>query len=180
MTTAPANAPTTGELRDRSNAPSGPGESPGFLLWQTTLRWQRAVSAALAPHDLTHVQFVLLTSAWWLEHRLEAPTQRQLADHAATDAMMTSQVLRALEAKALITRTPDPQDTRAKRVRLTQAGQARVAAALPSVEAVDEHFFQAVPRQELTSILHALANVTSGDERTPPVTGSDALTEELR
>ncbi len=156
MTATPTNSRTTGDFHDRSEAPSGPGESPGFLLWQTTLRWQRAVSAALRPHDLTHVQFVLLTSAWWLEQSSEAPTQRRLADHAATDAMMTSQVLRALEAKALITRTPDPQDTRAKRIRLTQAGQARVAAALPAVEAVDEHFFQAAPRRELISMLHAL------------------------
>lgn len=165
MTTTAANAPATSDFRDHPQVPSGPGESPGFLLWQATLRWQRAVSAALAPHELTHVQFVLLTSAWWLEQSLEAPTQRQLADHAATDAMMTSQVLRALEAKALITRTRDPKDTRAKRVQLTQAGQARVAAALPAVEAVDEHFFQPAPRQELTSILHALTSVTASDQR---------------
>ncbi len=158
------SSPATRTVRGRSPAPSGPGESPGFLLWQTTLRWQRAVSAALAPYELTHVQFVLLTSAWWLEQRLEAPTQRQLADHAATDAMMTSQVLRALEAKTLITRTPDPRDTRAKRVRLTHAGQARVGAALSAVEAVDEHFFQPVPRQELTSILHALVTMKTSDE----------------
>lgn len=154
-------APATSGLQDRAHAPSGPSESPGFLLWQATLRWQRAVSAALRPHDLTHVQFVLLTSAWWLEQSLEAPTQRQLADHAATDAMMTSQVLRALEAKALITRTPDLQDTRAKRVRLTRAGQARVTAALPAVEAVDEHFFQAAPRQQLISMLHGLTSQVS-------------------
>jgi len=164
VTTTAANAPATSDFRDHPNASSGPGESPGFLLWQATLRWQRAVSAALAPHELTHVQFVLLTSAWWLEQN-EAPTQRHLADHAATDAMMTSQVLRALEAKALITRTPDPQDRRAKRVRLTQAGQARVAAALPAVDAVDEHFFQPAPRRQLTSILRALTSVTTSDER---------------
>ncbi len=40
----------------------------------------------------------------------------------------------------------------------------RVAATLPAVEAVDEHFFQPAPRQELTSILHALTSVTTSDE----------------
>ena len=35
-------------------------ESPGFLLWQVTNRWQAAVRRALAPFDVTHVQFVLL------------------------------------------------------------------------------------------------------------------------
>ncbi|WP_244312125.1 hypothetical protein [Streptomyces griseofuscus] len=35
-----------------------PGDSPGFLLWHATLRWQRDIATALAPLDLTHVQFV--------------------------------------------------------------------------------------------------------------------------
>ena len=35
-------------------------ESPGFLLWHATMRWQRAMRAALQPHDLTHVQFAHL------------------------------------------------------------------------------------------------------------------------
>ncbi|BCW81807.1 hypothetical protein NicSoilC5_38260 [Arthrobacter sp. NicSoilC5] len=39
--------------------PLNPGESPGFLLSRATLRWQREGAAALAPTDLTHVQFVL-------------------------------------------------------------------------------------------------------------------------
>ena len=48
----------------------GPERSPGFLLWRVTLAWQRAMRAALAPHDLTHVQFVLLTTTWWLTSML--------------------------------------------------------------------------------------------------------------
>ena len=43
-----------------------PEDSPGFLLWHVTLRWQRDIAAALAPLDLTHVQFVLLATTWWL------------------------------------------------------------------------------------------------------------------
>jgi hypothetical protein len=43
--------------------PLAPDKSPGFLLWQVTLRWQRKVTIALAPLDLTHVQFVLLATA---------------------------------------------------------------------------------------------------------------------
>jgi hypothetical protein len=32
-------------------------ENPGFLLWRTALRWQRLVTSALRPFNLTHVQF---------------------------------------------------------------------------------------------------------------------------
>ena len=87
-------------------------ESPGFLLWHATMRWQRAMRAALAPHDLTHVQFVLLASAWWLGEQGEQPSQRRLAEHAGTDAMMTSQVARALERAGLVERLRDPADSR--------------------------------------------------------------------
>ena len=46
--------------------PLDPNDSPGFLLWHVTLRWQRDIATALAPLGLTHVQFVLLATTWWL------------------------------------------------------------------------------------------------------------------
>ena len=45
---------------------AGPGDSPGFLLWQVTNRWQQAQRAALKPYGLTHVQFVVLASLTYL------------------------------------------------------------------------------------------------------------------
>ncbi len=41
---------------------------------------------------------------------LEPPTQRAIAQHAGTDPMMISQVLRALGAKGLIGRDVDPHE----------------------------------------------------------------------
>ena len=119
----------------------GPGQSPGFLLWRATLAWQRAIRAALAPHDLTHVQFVLLASLWWLTERDQPPTQAALAAQAGTDAMMTSQVVRRLEQAGLLERRPHPRDTRARQLALTPAGRARLTGALADVEAADAEFF---------------------------------------
>jgi DNA-binding MarR family transcriptional regulator len=122
---------------------SGPGESPGFLLWQATNAWQRRVRAALEPLGITHVQFVLLASTGWLQRDGQAPTQIALARHARTDVMMTSQVLRTLEARGFITRTPSPDDARARLVSLTQAGRDMISRALPLVEGADVAFFTA-------------------------------------
>src|SRR6478609_1878760 len=94
--------------------PTAADDSPGFLLWRATLRWQRAVAAALAPLDLTHVQFVLLACTWWLNQGGEQPSQARLAEQAGTDVKMTSQVVRSLEAKGLLVRTIDPADSRAR------------------------------------------------------------------
>ena len=74
----------------------GPIDTPGFLLWHATLRWQRTVAAALAPLGLTHVQFVLLACTWWLNEHGDPPNQLALATQAGTDVKMTSQVVRRL------------------------------------------------------------------------------------
>ena len=51
----------------------------------------------------------------WLD--VEGPvTQHALAEHAATDEMMTSQVLRALEERGLVERAQHPSDARARKL----------------------------------------------------------------
>ncbi|WP_412543407.1 MarR family transcriptional regulator [Longispora sp. K20-0274] len=115
-------------------------DSPGLLLWQVTQRWQAAQRAAVKPFGLTHVQFVLLASLTWLA--TDGPvTQKALADHAATDPMMTSQVLRALEAQGLLHRLPHPTDRRARALAVTPEGEALANRAVVAVEACDAAFF---------------------------------------
>ena len=121
-------------------------QSPGLLLWQVTNRWQAAQRATLKPFDLTHVQFVLLASLTWLQ--ADGPvTQRHLADHAGTDPMMTSQVLRALESRELVYRLPHPQDRRARALAVTEAGRDLANRSVGAVEACDTAFFAALGDQ---------------------------------
>jgi DNA-binding MarR family transcriptional regulator len=135
----------------------GPERSPGLLLWRTTMRWQRAMTAALTPLDLTHVQFVLLASAMWLGRNGEAPNQRQVAAQAGTDVKMTSDVIARLEAKGFIARETDPGDSRAKTIRLTPAGAAATQRAITAVEAADAAFFEPVDEAQIVGVLCALA-----------------------
>lgn len=134
-----------------------PAESPGFLLWHATLRWQRGIAAALTPLDLTHVQFVLLACTWWLNEQGEQPNQLAVARQAGTDVKMASQVLRTLEAKGLIRREVDPADTRAKRLRVTDAGARLAPRAVAAVEEADARFFEPVPVAEAIALLGRLA-----------------------
>ncbi|MFJ5635390.1 MarR family winged helix-turn-helix transcriptional regulator [Streptomyces goshikiensis] len=134
-----------------------PGESPGFLLWHVTLRWQRDIAAALTPLDLTHVQFVLLACTWWLNGQGERPNQLAVARQAGTDVKMTSQVLRTLEKKGLIEREVDPADTRAKRLRVTTLGAELAPRAIAAVEEVDARFFAPAPTEAAVSLLARLA-----------------------
>jgi DNA-binding MarR family transcriptional regulator len=149
-----------GELQapPASRFSDGPAASRGFLLWHVTLAWQRAVAAALAPLELTHVQFVLLACAWWLEEQGCTPNQLQLAGQAGTDVKMTSQVVRGLEAKGLIERTVDPADTRARRLRPTREGARLARRAIVAVEDVDARFFDR-EADAMTAVLQRLVAV---------------------
>ncbi|NUS17722.1 MAG: winged helix-turn-helix transcriptional regulator [Streptomyces sp.] len=133
-------------------------ESPGLLLWQVTNRWQAAQRAALKPYGLTHVQFVLLASLTYLQAEGTPVTQRRLADHAVTDPMMTSQVLRALEGRGLVTRGPHPHDARARTLAVTPEGREVANRAVAAAEACDAAFFAplAGATPAFTSALHTL------------------------
>jgi DNA-binding MarR family transcriptional regulator len=136
--------------------PRHPNDSPGFLLWHATLRWQRGIAQALAPLDLTHVQFVLLACTWWLNEQGERPTQIALATQAGTDIKMTSQVVRILERKGLIEREVDSADTRARRLRVTRKGARFAPRAIQVVEKVDADFFADAPGADALRILRQL------------------------
>jgi DNA-binding MarR family transcriptional regulator len=132
--------------------PGGPADSPGFLLWRTTLRWQRAVATALDPLGLTHVQFVLLACAWWLTSQGQQPNQLAIAAQAATDVKMTSEVLRKLEQKGLVERAVDPRDGRARVIAVTRAGTALAKRAVTVVEQADSEFFAGASSEFVASL----------------------------
>jgi DNA-binding MarR family transcriptional regulator len=138
-------------------SPLEPSQSRGFLLWHATLRWQRQVAATLAPLDLTHVQFVLLASTWWLNEQGVRPSQIALAAQAGTDVKMTSQVVRALERKGLVEREIDPADTRARRLGVTRRGARLAPRAIEAVERTDAEFFADVADKSALDLLARLA-----------------------
>jgi len=148
-------------------------DSPGLLLWRVTNAWQAAQRAALHTFDLTHVQFVLLASLAFLGGTYDAAamgldsdggpvTQRDLANHAHTDPMMTSQVLRALESKGLVRRSPHPTDARARALTVTPSGASLASAANTAVEAADRAFFGPLTddRPLFTDMLRRLTRTT--------------------
>lgn len=111
--------------------------------------------------ELTHVQFVLLASVWWLTDQAATPSarpsQRQVADHAAVDVMMTSQVLRGLENRGLVTRVLDSADARVKRLTVTDAGRRLAEQAVALVELADIEFFSVARRPVQLHALHQLS-----------------------
>jgi DNA-binding MarR family transcriptional regulator len=145
----------------------------GFMLWQVANGWQRAARSVLAPTGLTYVQTLLLAG---LAEQLETDgriTQAGLAQALGADAMMTSQVLRTLEAAGLVRRERDPSDTRARNVALTGEGARKLHEVRPLLAQIDESFFDPLGKKEKRFVksLKKLWRTQRADE--PPRNGKD-------
>ena len=121
-----------------------PNDSPGYLLGQLTMLWQRKQKKVLDPLDLTQTQLALLAALGWLSKTSDVVTQVDIANQSNADRMMVSKVLRTLESKKFITRQEHPTDTRAKIIKLTNTGEAVLQKALIEVVNADLDFFSAL------------------------------------
>jgi DNA-binding MarR family transcriptional regulator len=154
-------SPAATDARPLPSRFAGPEQSPGFLLWKVSNAWQRQQRAALQPLGLTHAQFVILATVTWFGEA-ETLTQAKIAKISGIDAMTTSQVVRALEAAALLERREHPSDPRAKAIAATAVGKKKAQKALPIVEAVDAAFF--APLAKDTTSLMAMFRVLARDD----------------
>lgn len=117
-------------------------ESNGFLLQQITVMWQQKAKKLLsAKYKLTHAQFVILASIYWMQLHELSVTQIALSNHTKMEVMNVSQVLRALEKPDLVMRHTNKKDSRAKEVNLTKKGEELISKALEDINKLDDKFF---------------------------------------
>lgn len=116
-------------------------DSPGFLLWKLTTRWQALLDGVFAGFGITQTQYAILASLRWFEHAQEPPTQARLVAHTHIDKMTLSKAIRKLEEMQLVARSPSATDTRAVQVGFTEAGRQLIHAAILAVERTDDAFF---------------------------------------
>jgi len=135
-----------------------PNESPGYLLGQVTMLWQRKLKKVLDPLKLTQTQFVLLAALGWLSRENDNVTQVDIANQSNADRMMVSKVLRTLQEKKFISRQEHETDTRAKVITLTNEGAKVLQRALTVVENADMDFFS-VLGDKLPSFNQNLVNL---------------------
>lgn len=116
-------------------------DSPGFLLWQTSMIWQRLIKQALEPYDISHSQFVIMATLKWFELHDFETTQVSIINWTKLDKMTVSKSLKKLVSLELVTRTEHEIDTRAKSVSLTPKGKDLISKLIPIVESIDSEFF---------------------------------------
>ena len=116
-------------------------KSTGLLFIRTYHKWHGLIKNKLRTIDLTHPQFVVLTTLAALLRQQEWVSQTHIAQFSDMDVMTVSQIIRLLVKKGLIMREVHPKDSRANIILLTDMGLQKVNQALPLVEGIDQAFF---------------------------------------
>ena len=116
-------------------------ESTGLLFIRAYHKWHGLIKTKLRTIDLTHPQFVVLTTLAALLRQQEWVSQTDIARFSDMDVMTVSQIIRLLVKKELIMREVHPKDSRANIILLTDMGLQKVNQALPLVESIDQAFF---------------------------------------
>ena len=113
----------------------------GFLLWQVSKLWQHHLTRALQDIDLPPTQAVILANVLRLSEEGSGVTQSLLSKTTKVDRMTTSQTLRSLERKRLVTRRLSKDDLRTNQVYLTRRGRKVAFETVARLAAAHRDFF---------------------------------------
>jgi DNA-binding MarR family transcriptional regulator len=130
-------------------------EDLGALFAHVTRLLVDAERPLLAAHGLSMWAYVVLSQL----NRQPAGTQLALAQAIRYDKTRLIGLLDELERDGLIARTPDPHDRRARVVTLTDAGEARRAAAQADIRAMEEEFLADLAPAERARLRRTLAGL---------------------
>ena len=123
-------------------------DSTGLLFMRTYNKWHTIIKNELKKLNITHPQFVVLTSLSYLSEKEKEVTQIMISKISGIDVMTVSQILNLLEKNDFIKRKVHSKDTRAKSVFLTLKGRKTVEKSVPIVENIDEKFFGVLNTEE--------------------------------
>lgn len=143
------------------------GGGLGYTLMKAAQVWRTEVGIALRSSELTVPQFFVLMALYRpARHGWAAPRQSEIGVQLGMDANTTSQIVRGLERRGLLTRLPHPIDRRARALALTEIGFELARDASGVARRINDLFFGAIaPDQQaaLTEILETLT--TQSEER---------------
>jgi len=138
-----------------------PEHSPGFLLWQTTVSWQRLIKKTLEAHNLSHAQFVVMAILLWLREQKTDVVQIDIVKMSKLDKMTVSKSLKKLVTLGFVSRQENKHDTRAKTVCLTKSGISITKKLVPKIEEIDSDFFGNLKDNEQGSLIKVLQKLVA-------------------
>ncbi len=149
-------ATKTTRTAPRSNPP-GPASAPAtsarlpYLIGRTDRIVKRRLGEALAPHGLTVPQFTALS----VLHARGSLSNAQLAERSFMSPQSANEVVKTMEARGWVTRTPDPTHGRIVMLGLTDEALALLAICDEAVSRLEAEMLQGIDAAH-AELLHDL------------------------
>src|SRR5271163_2536096 len=124
----------------------------GFLVHDVSRLRRRVVDRALKPLRVTRSQ-------WWVLaflSRSDGMSQVALADELDLGKVALGQLIDRLEKTGFVSRRPDEEDRRVKRVYLTKRSHARIARIRDSVSVTEKEILEKIDAADLKATVRAL------------------------
>lgn len=115
--------------------------SPGFILWSLNNDWQREVTKALRPHQLSLAQWLLLFTLVRLTEKQGRVRLVALVDELSLNPTFVSDVIKALVKKHFVHKLKLASDQRAFYIRPTAVGRITVIEAYSDLIQAEKRFF---------------------------------------
>jgi DNA-binding MarR family transcriptional regulator len=128
----------------------------GYMIHDAGKMIRRRFEEQARQHDLTLPQWRVIGVLAKRKHL----SQVTLAGLTEADPMTVSGILDRLEAKQLVERFPDPDDSRAKLVRLTDKARALVGEMRAVGQGLFEEAFDGVSEEDRAALLRILSRIT--------------------
>lgn len=136
-----------------------PDKAPGFLISRTAMRMRLNLRRVFLDNgqDVTPEQWGVLLCLW----RQEGLTQSELADRTVKDRTTITRILDLLEKKGLAERRRDPDDRRAFRIHLTEAGRRSRGELLPLVKSYAERLYADLEAADFAALRDIMAKLNA-------------------
>jgi len=136
-----------------------PDEMFCFRLGVAMRRISKIYAEALADHEITPPQLFLLTSLG----NQDGLRGCELAHQVCLDSSSLTGLIDRTERLGLVERRPDPDDRRAQRIFLTEAGKERLAQLEPVIdrvqERVNQEFFSGYEPAQVENFMQMLGQI---------------------
>ncbi|WP_338332908.1 MarR family transcriptional regulator [Acetobacter sp. LMG 32666] len=133
-----------------------PGMALTFRVMRLATLWRTRLDRALRPHGMT---LAVMRPMAYLRMLSEGATQRDLAQTMNIDCSALVRVLDLLEKQNFITRQPDAQDRRAKRLFLTDLGQEQCRLFHNIAAELERDIRRALPPVQADTLTHTLSTL---------------------
>ncbi len=138
----------------------------GYALLHAAQTWRTEATAVLRPHGLTVPQFLVVMAVYrQARHGWVPLNQAEVATRLGMDANTASQIIRGLERRGVLNRTPHPADARALALELTPAGLDTARDASADARRLNDTYFSVIAADQLVALGQTLETLSTESEK---------------